>query len=236
MTRAQRLLALLQALRAHRFPVTGERLAQQLGISLRTFYRDIATLRQQGARIEGEAGMGYVFKPGFMLPPLMFGEDEIEALVLGGRWVAEHGDPRLAQAAREAADKIAAVLPEALRQAFDHNGLLVASSLEARPGVHMAAIRSAIRAERKLFLDYRDERGASSRRTVWPVALGFFERVRVLIAWCELRKDFRHFRLDRILALETGSEGFPRSRAALLGAWRAAEGVRHPQGQAADRN
>lgn len=236
MTRAQRLLALLQALRAHRFPVTGERLAEQLGVSLRTLYRDIATLREQGARVEGEAGMGYVLKPGFMLPPLMFGEDEIEALVLGSRWVAQHGDPRLAQAAREAADKIAAVLPDALRQAFDHNGLLVASASTSAPGAHMATIRTAIRAERKLVLDYRDERGASSRRTVWPVALGFFEQVRVLAAWCELRHDFRHFRLDRIAALESGAEGFPRSRAALLAAWRRAEGIRAPKDQATDRN
>src|SRR5438874_5965870 len=101
MTRAQRLLALLQALRRRRTPVKGDTLAQELGISLRTLYRDIATLRDQGVRIEGEPGIGYVLKPGFLLPPLMFTNEEIEALVLGGRWVAEHGDARLAEAARE---------------------------------------------------------------------------------------------------------------------------------------
>ena len=227
MTRAQRLLALLQVLRGHRFPVTGDALAAQLDISLRTLYRDIATLREQGARIEGEPGLGYVLKPGFLLPPLMFTQDEIEALVLGGRWVAQHGDERLAQSARAAVDKIAAVLPEASRRTLDESGLLVASAREAGPpGPHMAPIRAALREERKLALDYRAEDGAASRRVVWPVALGFFERVRVLVAWCELRQGFRHFRLDRIVALESTPERYPRHRHALLGEWRTIEGIR----------
>src|SRR6476660_2658089 len=99
MSRSQRLLDLLQILRRHRFPVTGAALAGELGISLRTLYRDIASLQEQGANIEGEPGLGYVLRPGFMLPPLMFSEDEIEALVLGSRWVAERGDERLGAAA-----------------------------------------------------------------------------------------------------------------------------------------
>lgn len=226
MTRAQRLLALLQALRGHRFAVTGDALAAELGISLRTLYRDIATLREQGARIEGEAGLGYVLKPGFLLPPLMFTQDEIEALVLGGRWVAQHGDPRLAQSARDAVDKIAAVLPDGLRRTLDGSGLLVASAREAGlPGPHLAPIRAAMRDECKLVLDYRTEDGTASRRIVWPVAIGFFERVRMLVAWCELRDGFRHFRLDRIAALEVTAERYPRPRRALLQAWRAAEGI-----------
>ena len=226
MTRAQRLLALLQALRRRRTPVSGEALAQELGISLRTLYRDIATLREQDARIEGEPGIGYVLKPGFLLPPLMFTEDEIEALVLGGRWVAEHGDERLADAAREAVEKIAAVLPDGLRRTFDDTGLLVARAREAGPAnPHMAAIRAALREECKLVIDYRDEAGQSSRRTVWPVALGFFERIRMLAAWCELRQDFRHFRLDRIATLEATGDRYPRHRRALLAEWRASEGI-----------
>ena len=100
MSRAQRLLELIQLLRQHRFPITGHQLAKRLKISLRTLYRDIATLQEQGAHIEGEAGLGYVLKPGFMLPPLMFSQEEIEAIVLGSRWVAERGDPQLASAAR----------------------------------------------------------------------------------------------------------------------------------------
>jgi predicted DNA-binding transcriptional regulator YafY len=225
MTRAQRLLALLQALRRRRTPVSGDNLAQELGISLRTLYRDIATLREQGARIEGEPGIGYVLKPGFLLPP-MFTEDEIEALVLGGRWVAQHGDERLADAAREAVGKIASVLPDGLRRTLDGTGLLVARAQEAGPAnPHMAAIRGALREECKLVIDYCDEAGRSSRRTVWPVALGFFERIRMLAAWCELRQDFRHFRLDRIATLEITHERYPRQRRALLQEWRENEGI-----------
>ncbi|WP_296945418.1 YafY family protein [uncultured Massilia sp.] len=238
MTRAQRLLALLQALRGYRFPVTGDALAGELGISLRTLYRDIATLRAQGARIEGEPGLGYVLKPGFLLPPLMFTQEQVEALVLGGRWVAQHGDERLAQAAREAVDKIAAVLPDASRRTLDDSGLLVASAREAGPpGPHMAPIRAAMREECKLVLDYRAEGGAATRRVVWPVALGFFERVRMLVAWCELRGGFRHFRLDRIAALAATPERYPRRRRALLQEWRVRENIPdRPARHAADGN
>jgi predicted DNA-binding transcriptional regulator YafY len=226
MARAQRLLALLQALRRRRVPVSGDTLAQELGISLRTLYRDIALLREQGARIEGEPGVGYLLKPGFLLPPLMFTEEEIEALVLGGRWVAEHGDERLGAAARDAVEKIAAVLPDGLRRTLDGTGLLVARAREAGPASpHMAAIRTALREECKLVLDYRDETGATSRRTVWPVALGFFEQIRMLAAWCELRQGFRHFRLDRIATLDATGERYPRHRRALLQEWRTHEGI-----------
>src|SRR5437667_11671613 len=119
MSRAQRLLDLIQLLRQHRWPVSGAVLAEALGVSLRTLYRDIETLRGQGAHIDGEAGIGYVLRPGFMLPPLMFSEEEIEALVLGGRWVAAQPDEPLGKAARNALAKIAAVLPDALQRSLE---------------------------------------------------------------------------------------------------------------------
>lgn len=226
MPRAQRLLDLIQLLRRHRVPVTGVALAAELRVSLRTLYRDIGTLREQGARIDGEPGLGYILRPGFMLPPLMFSEDEIEALVLGSRWVAERGDARLGGAAREALAKIAAVLPAELRAALD------ATTLLAGPGAPIAAgdlelplIRQAIRSERKLDIDYRDLKGAASTRTVWPFALGFFDHARVLVAWCELRQGFRHFRADRIDALTLREQRYPRRRQALLKEWRAAQGI-----------
>src|SRR5215813_4296834 len=125
MSRAQRLLDLIQLLRRHRFPVSGAALAQELGVSLRTLYRDIETLNAQGARIDGEAGIGYVLRPGFMLPPLMFSEEEIEALVLGSRWVAERADGPLGNAARNALAKIAAVLPDDLKESLDASNLLI---------------------------------------------------------------------------------------------------------------
>src|SRR5690349_24260966 len=125
MSRAQRLLDLIQLLRGYRRPVSGADLAEALGISLRTLYRDIETLKAQGAHVDGEPGMGYVLKPGFMLPPLMFSEEEIEALVLGSRWVADRGDSELAEAARNVLAKIGAVLPPDLRHELDSSALLV---------------------------------------------------------------------------------------------------------------
>ncbi len=228
MSRAQRLLDLIQILRRHRRPVSGHVLAGELGVSLRTLYRDIATLQAQGASIEGEPGIGYVLKPGFMLPPLMFSEDEIEAMVLGSRWVSKRADPRLALAAGNALAKIAAVLPPDLREDLDSSTLLVGTSSAETPGVDLALVRAAIRRERKLSFAYTDAAGAASQRTVWPFALGFFEKVRMLVAWCETRQDFRHFRTERITDLVVTETRYPRRRQALLKDWKIAEGISHP--------
>ncbi|AWK89992.1 helix-turn-helix transcriptional regulator [Azospirillum thermophilum] len=221
MSRAQRLLDLLQILRRHRRPVTGKAIAEELGVSLRTLYRDIATLQAQGARIEGEPGVGYLLRPGFLLPPLMFSEEEIEALVLGSRWVADRTDDLLGAAARDALAKIAAVLPEELREDLDATTLLIGPGPPAvEAAIDLAAIRQAIREERKLEIAYRDVEDAETRRTVWPFALGFFDRVRILVAWCELRDGFRHFRADRILSITATDRRYPRRRQALLKDWR----------------
>ena len=226
MSRAQRLLDLIQILRRHRCPVTGAALADELGISVRTLYRDIATLQAQGASIEGEPGLGYVLRPGFMLPPLMFSEEELESLVLGSRWVADRGDPRLGEAARNALAKIAAVLPVDLRDALDASALLVGPGPQVpTPGCDPAVIREAIKSERKIRIDYRDLKLVDSTRTIWPFAIGFFDNVRVVVGWCELRQDFRHFRLDRIATLDVIDERYPRRRHALLRAWREQQGV-----------
>ncbi|HVV92643.1 MAG TPA: YafY family protein [Hyphomicrobiales bacterium] len=226
MSRSERLLALIQALRRHRRPVSGATLAAELGVSLRTLYRDIAALQAQGADIEGEAGLGYVMRPGFMLPPLMFSEEEIEALVLGSRWVAKEGDPRLARAAGDALAKVAAVLPADLRADLDASTLLVGPRRRPAAGaVDLAVIRQAIRAERKLAIGYRDARDVRTKRVVWPFALGFLDRARIVIAWCELRQGFRHFHADRILRAEETGQRYPRRRAALLKEWRADQGI-----------
>jgi predicted DNA-binding transcriptional regulator YafY len=229
MQRVARLLQLMQLLRRHRRAVTGEVIARELGVSLRTLYRDIATLQQQGAAIDGAPGLGYLLRPGFVLPPLMFSEDEIEALVLGTRWVGERGDSRLALAARDAIAKIAAVLPPPLRRELESSALLVgpgaASDAEDQT---VAAVREAIRKELKLAIDYRSAEGTRSQRTVWPFALGFFDRVRVVVAWCEQRQAIRHFRADRIEAHSTLAERYPERRQVLLGRWRVQEGVAEP--------
>jgi len=224
MSRAERLLDLIQALRRHRHPVSGATLAEATGVSLRTLYRDIELLKAQGAHIDGEAGMGYVLRPGFMLPPLMFSEDEIEALVLGSRWVHQRADRALADAAANVLAKIGAVLPDDLRDTLDDSGLLIGPGDPVAAGdAQLPKIRQAIRRERKIGLAYRDKDGAETRRTIWPFGVGFFEKSRVVMAWCELRQDFRHFRTDRIVALTVSDRRYPRRRQAMLKEWRERE-------------
>ena len=227
MSRTERLLQLLQILRRHRYPVSGADLSRELGISLRSLYRDIATLQNQGAKIAGEAGVGYVLQPGFTLPPLMFSEEEIAAIALGSRWVAEQADHKLALAARDALAKIAAVLPAEAGLELQNSGLLIGpSSQNSGNDEQLRQIRQAVRKQHKLVLDYQDETGASSQRTIWPCALAFFDSLRVIVAWCELRQDFRHFRTDRIQNLHVSEATYPRSRQALLKEWREQQGIR----------
>jgi len=225
-SRSERLLALIQALRRHRRPVTAQQLAAELSVSVRTTYRDIATLVAQGAPIAGEAGVGFVMRPGFMLPPLMFSDDEVEALILGSRWVAQLPDAPLAQAAADAVAKIMAVLPDRLRHRVEDAGLFaVPRTPAALDRIDAGIVRQAIREERKLRIAYLSDAGQESERVVWPIAIAFFERVRVVVAWCELRQAFRHFRTDRIALAESTAEPLPRRRAALLAEWREAERV-----------
>ena len=222
MSRAARLLSLLELLRTHRQPVTAQRLANATQVSVRTLYRDIDSLRAQGADIAGDAGVGYLLRPGFTLPPLMFSADELEALSLGARWVSLQGDAQLAQAAQAAMAKIASSLPAETRLALDTMGLLVPRPPSAVPDEPwQPALREAIRSQRKLRLDYCDVNGQVSQRVVWPVAMAFFHSSRVLTAWCELREDFRHFRADRVQALEPLHEAYPVMRHVLLAQWRA---------------
>ncbi len=201
-------------------------MAAEIGVSLRTLYRDIASLQAMGAAIEGEAGVGYVLQPGFLLPPLMFTPEEIEALVLGSRWVANRADDRLRDAARSALTRIAAVLPSDLRDELDTSTLLIGPGAPLPlDTIDASVLRNAIRGERKLLLEYRSGAGTSSERVVWPFALTFFDTVRVLLAWCELRQGFRHFRTDRIArAISTGAR-YPTRRQHLLRQWRETQGI-----------
>jgi predicted DNA-binding transcriptional regulator YafY len=221
MSRTTRLFKLMDALRGHRRPVTAARLAEELAVSVRTVYRDVQTLIDLGAPIGGEAGVGYLLRSGFFLPPLMFGEDELEALVLGARWVQGQGDSSLAQAAANALAKIATASPKDLRDKIADTGLWVPQF--NKPAEHpdgLKTIREALRREHKLAISYVDETGATTERQVWPVALAFFEGKRLLAAWCELRNGFRHFRADRIVALSSTGESYPQRRAVLVKAWR----------------
>lgn len=227
LSRTQRLFDLIQTLRRYRHPVSGKKLADELRISLRTLYRDIATLQAQGASIDGEAGVGYVLRPGFMLPPLMFSEEEIEALVLGSRWVARRADKKLRFAATNVLAKIAAVLPEDLRHQLEFSGLLIgpAKTPIEHDDEKEALIRHAIRKEYKLQIAYSDVKKDKSQRVIWPIALGFFEDMHVIVAWCELREDFRHFRTDRIDKLTQLETHYPKRRQTLLKKWREAQNI-----------
>jgi len=225
MARSQRLLELIQVLRRHRQPVSGQALADELSVSLRTVYRDIQTLIGQGATIDGEAGLGFVLRPGFVLPPLMFSDEELEALVLGLRWVAQRTDASFEHAAMNALAKIAAVLPDDLRNNVEGIGLIAVPSRNADARHDLAPIRAAIRSEQMVVLDYADVKGEHTRRTIWPIALAFFENSRVLAAWCELRQDFRHFRIDRIIALYETGQRYPQRRRVLMKQWREIEKI-----------
>ena len=225
MSRSERLLELIQTLRRYRRPVSGQTLADETNVSLRTLYRDIATLQAQGADIEGEPGMGYILKPGFLLPPLMFSEDEIEALVLGSRWVASRTDSDLSRAAANVLAKIAAVLPDDLKPKIEGSNLLVPPSFsDVKDAVDLSLVRKAIRNEHIVEIGYVDAAGVPTERRIWPFALGFYDRVRVVAAWCEMRNDFRNFRTDRIQRMEPQGKRYPRRKAELLKAWRIAEG------------
>lgn len=222
LSRTQRLFDLIQILRRNRYPVSGKHLAEKLDVSLRTLYRDIATLQTQGATIEGEPGVGYMLRPGFMLPPLMFSEEEIEALVLGSRWVARRADKKLRLAATNVLAKISAVLPEDLRHQLECSSLLIGPAKTAiiNDDEKEALVRYAIRKESKLQMTYIDSKEDESQRIIWPLALGFFEEVHVIVGWCELRNDFRHFRTDRIVKLIKLEDRYPHRRQILLKKWR----------------
>jgi predicted DNA-binding transcriptional regulator YafY len=221
MTRTERLLQLLELLRQHRRAVSGRTLAEQMHVSLRTLYRDIATLQAQGAQIEGEAGTGYVLRAGYTLPPLMFTAEELEAIDLGLRWVMERAQMGLDAAAAQSLAKLAAVLPAQHQHHFDTSiHLLPPQSIHAAEGSVLRDIRQALRSERKLIITYLDLNGKHSSRTIWPAALAYFEQALVLVAWCESRCDFRHFRTDRIQSLAILDAPPDQRRSALLAKWR----------------
>jgi predicted DNA-binding transcriptional regulator YafY len=221
MRRADRLFQIIQILRRTPKPITADAVAAELGTSKRTVYRDIADLIGQRVPIRGEAGVGYVLEAGLDLPPLMLTPDEIEAAVLGAQWVMRHSDPALARAAEDLIAKIGAVVPERLRPyVFEPATETPPAWNLAADALDMAHVRAQIRAGRKIALRYRDEQGRESKRIVWPVTVGYRETVRHLIAWCELRQDFRSFRTDRVTAAGFLDDRYPERPSALRTKWR----------------
>jgi predicted DNA-binding transcriptional regulator YafY len=199
MRRADRLFQIVNVLRQRRTSTTAAHLAQRTGVSERTIYRDIRDLILAGTPIDGEAGVGYRIRPGANLPPLMFDRDEIQALVLGARIVRRFGDPVLARASDAILNKVSAVVPKDLAGLLSETRLFVPRSFGTmRSGGTLNVAREALMARRKLRLDYAAPGGGATERTVRPLGLFFWGQQWTLAAWCELREDFRNFRLDRV--------------------------------------
>ena len=222
MARSDRLLQLVQALRRRRRPVSAEALAAELGVSVRTVYRDIATLIGNRVPIRGEAGIGYVLEAGYDLPPMMVTADEVEAILIGLQWTQARGDTNLRRAADDVVAKIGAVLPKELRPVLLEGALLAPVFEEkiAADSIDVSLVRTAIRRNRKIAINYVDSDENPTRRIVWPFGLAYFDAVRVVLAWCELRNGFRHFRTDRIEKIEAVDARYPLARAALFKRWK----------------
>ncbi len=232
MSKTVRLFKLMDTLRGRRRATTAAQLAHELRVSLRTVYRDVQTLIELDAPIDGAAGIGYLLRPGFFLPPLMFNVEELEALTLGARWVKGQGDTMLTQAVDTALAKIGAALPKDLRQEIAEIGLWAprfGKPTRHTTGLHV--IREAIRREHKLHIRYTSLAGIETDRVIWPVALAFFEGVQLVAAWCELRSDFRHFRVDCVASLETLGIPYPRTRRDHARQWEQARASEHQRGR-----
>ncbi|CAN5202333.1 YafY family protein [soil metagenome] len=210
MRRADRLFEIIQHLRGDRL-VTARVLAERLEVSVRTVYRDVRDLQSSGVPIDGAAGVGYLLRPGYQLPPLMFLPAEIEALVVGARMVKAWGGRALAAAAAEALVKIGEGVPEERMRAAERVPIF-AIGMRVQEGArdNLDRFGQAIDANVRTRFSYRDAEGGGTLRTVRPLALHFWGQVWTLAAWCELRQDFRTFRVDRAEALELTEEKFPR--------------------------
>lgn len=216
MARADRLFRLLQAMRVLPAPVTAARLAEETGVSLRSLYRDIDSLRAAGARIEGERGYGYRLTEDYSLPPQTFERTEIEALALGLAEVKHMGDPQLAAAASAVLAKVAATLPDDREQYLFHAVSHVYRPERRYPAVDMVLLREACWQEQALAIRYLDRGGTPTERIILPLAIVYADRSLAVLAWCELRRDFRIFRPERMDEVALAGRSFRPRRAALL--------------------
>jgi len=208
MRRADRLFQIVQNLH-HERVITAHQLAENLEVSERTIYRDMQDLSLSGVPITGEAGQGYRLLRGFQLPPLMFNEEEIEALLLGARMVRAWTDKGLAKAAHQALQKIEHVVPDKLKPLLERNEMIVPDfSMEGQASDQLQTVRHAIRLQHKIVIEYTREDGQDSKRTIHPLGLFYWGKVWTVVGWCELRSAFRHFRLDRMLTCSQSKEIF----------------------------
>jgi predicted DNA-binding transcriptional regulator YafY len=220
MRRADRLFDIIQILRTASHPITAAALAEKLEVTVRTIYRDIAALQGSRVPIEGAPGLGYVLRRGFDLPPVMFTTEEIDAIAVGVRLLRRLRDRKLQEAAESVLGKLSAVVPPPLQSQLVAAPLYVSDgSAPAVTGIELSQLRSAIRETRKLAITYIDEEGRHTQRRIWPIAMAYYVDVTLVGAWCELRNDFRHFRVDRILASDVLDERFSADSGRLSAEW-----------------
>ncbi len=220
MRRTERLFQIIQILRSARSPITGQEIADELEISIATLYRDMAELHAQRIPIRGEAGVGYVLDDGYDMPPLMLTPDELEAAALGAEWVAQEADPSLARAARDLVSKLSSAIPKELRPiVLDASSKAIQTRAKVSERFDSALLRHAIRERYRLQLIYTDRDGNRSDRIVWPLLIAFLDRTRYLVAWCETKEDYRHFKTERVQELKVLAEKYPGRRTALLKGW-----------------
>ena len=202
--------------------MTAAALAEELEVTPRTVYRDIATLQARRVPIEGAAGVGYVLRRGFDLPPLMFTIDEVEAIAVGARLVRRLKDPKLQEAAETVLAKVTMVVPERLRGHIADAPVYVSPGMTAEAeGADLAEVRAAICDSRKLYIAYADEQGRRTNRVIWPIAMAYYVDVTLVGAWCELRADYRNFRVERIQSSKVLDEHFDQHGGKLFREWSA---------------
>jgi len=220
MRRADRLFDIIQTLRTAKGPVTAAALADSLEVTVRTIYRDIAALQGSRVPIEGAPGLGYVLRRGFDLPPLMFTSEEADAVAVGVRLLRRLRDPKLQAAAERVLAKLAAVVPAPLQPHLVAAPVFVSDGSAPLPtGIDPAELRAAIHEARKIAIAYVDENECRTERTIWPIAMAYYVDATLIGAWCELRQDFRHFRVDRIVRAHLLDERFPVDKGKLMAEW-----------------
>lgn len=220
MARSDRLFEIIQLLRRRKRVVTAKWIAEQLEVTPRTIYRDIASLQAMRVPIEGEVGVGYLMRDGFDLPPLMFDTEEVEAISVGLALLSRTGDRGLVKAATRVARKIADVVPQqAARQLGGPQSKVSTYGIKLPSAIEMPRLRQAIRDNTKIRIAYTNSKGVESLRTLMPIVIFYYVEVALLVAWCELRNDFRQFRIDRIGSIDHLADTFSKGADELRKRW-----------------
>ena len=222
MSRTARFFDIIQILRQAEEPVIANTLAETLDVNIRTIYRDIASLQASGVPIAGETGIGYVMQKGYDLPPLMFSQDELEAIGVGLSLLGRSGDSGLV----EAANRVAAKIADASSDRSEQIGSLHVSTWNQIPnsGLSPQKAREIIRNAIEITITYKNLKDQISERTIQPIALFYYVDAILIIAWCKLREEFRNFRIDRIISWKESGSGFEEIRENLLQQWETKQG------------